>query len=172
MRFTKVRFITKHLLKEIKISIIIRITKDKENVNMKKTDELLKILNDSHDIDDVLQDHEEEFIQVSVSEYLTALIEQKNLVKSEIIKRSGIDRVYGYQILNGTRTPSRDKLIQLSFGMQLGFRETQRLLAYNGFAQLYAKNRRDSIIIFAIKEKKSVIELNLLLDKNKEKIFD
>lgn len=139
---------------------------------MKKTDELLKILNDSHDIDDVLQDHEEEFIQVSVSEYLTALIEQKNLVKSEIIKRSGIDRVYGYQILNGTRTPSRDKLIQLAFGMQLGFRETQRLLAYNGFAQLYAKNRRDSIIIFAIKEKKSVIELNLLLDKNEEKIFE
>ena len=133
---------------------------------MKKTDELLKILNDSHDIDGVLQDHEEEFIQVSISEYLTALIEQKNLVKSDVIKRSGIDRVYGYQILNGTRTPSRDKL------MQLGFRETQRLLAYNGFAQLYAKNRRDSIIIFAIKEKKSVIELNLLLDKNKEKVFD
>ncbi len=139
---------------------------------MKKTDELLKILNDSHDIDGVLQDHEEEFIQMSVSEYLTALIEQKNLVKSEIIRRSGIDRVYGYQILSGTRTPSRDKLIQLAFGMQLGFRETQRLLAYNGFAQLYAKNRRDSIIIFAIKEKKSVIELNLLLDKNKEKVFD
>lgn len=139
---------------------------------MKKTDELLKILNDSHDIDGVLQDHEEEFIQVSISQYLTALIEQKNLVKSDVIKRSGIDRVYGYQILNGTRTPSRDKLIQLSFGMQLGFRETQRLLAYNGFAQLYAKNRRDSIIIFAIKEKKSVIELNLLLDKNKEKVFD
>lgn len=139
---------------------------------MKKTDELLKILNDSHDIDGVLQDHEEEFIQVSVSEYLTALIEQKNLVKSEIIKRSGIDRVYGYQILNGTRTPSRDKLIQLAFGMQLGFRETQRLLAYNGFAQLYAKNRRDSIIIFAIKEKKTVIELNILLDKNEEKIFE
>lgn len=139
---------------------------------MKKTDELLKILNDSHDIGDVLQDHEEEFIQVSVSEYLTALIEQKNLVKSEIIKRSGIDRVYGYQILNGTRTPSRDKLIQLAFGMQLGFRETQRLLAYNGFAQLYAKNRRDSIIIFAIKEKKTVIELNILLDKNEEKIFE
>ena len=159
-------------MKEIKISIIIRITKDKENVNMKKTDELLKILNDSHDIDGVLQDHEEEFIQVSISEYLTALIEQKNLVKSEIIKRSGIDRVYGYQILNGTRTPSRDKLIQLAFGMQLGFRETQRLLAYNGFAQLYAKNRRDSIIIFAIKEKKTVIELNILLDKNEEKIFE
>lgn len=139
---------------------------------MKKTDELLKILNDSHDIDGVLQDHEEEFIQVNISEYLTALIEQKNLVKSDVIKRSGIDRVYGYQILNGTRTPSRDKLIQLSFGMQLGFSETQRLLAYNGFAQLYAKNRRDSIIIFAIKEKKSVIELNLLLDKNKEKVFD
>ncbi len=139
---------------------------------MKKTDELLKILTDSHDIDGVLHEHEEEFIQVSVSEYLTALIEQKKLVKSEIIKRSGIDRVYGYQIFNGTRVPSRDKLIQLAVGMQLNFEETQRLLAYNGFAQLYAKNRRDSIIIFAIKEKKTVIELNILLDKNKEKIFE
>ncbi len=139
---------------------------------MKKTDELLKILNDSHDIDGILQDHEEEFIQVSISEYLNSIIEKKNLVKSEVIKRSGLDRVYGYQILNGTRTPSRDKVILLAFGMELGFREIQKLLAYNGFAQLYAKNRRDSIIIFAIKEKLSVIELNLLLDKNKEKVIE
>lgn len=139
---------------------------------MKKTDELLKIIDSSHDIDGFLNKHEREFITINISQYLDELISKYNLVKSNIIKRSGLDRIYGYQILNGTRTPSRDKLIQLALGMQIDFEEIQKLLKYNGFAPLYAQNRRDSIIIFAIKNKMSVIDLNLLLDEKKEKILD
>lgn len=139
---------------------------------MKKTDELLKIIDSSHDIDGFLNKHEREFITINISQYLDELISKYNLVKSDIIKRSGLDRIYGYQILNGTRTPSRDKLIQLALGMQIDFEEIQKLLKYNGFAPLYAQNRRDSIIIFAIKNKMSVIDLNLLLDEKKEKILD
>ena len=139
---------------------------------MKKTDELLKIIDSSHDIDGFLNKHEREFITINISQYLDELISKYNLVKSDIIKRSGLDRIYGYQILNGTRTPSRDKLIQLALGMQIDFEEIQKLLKYNGFAPLYAQNRRDSIIIFAIKNKMSVINLNLLLDEKKEKILD
>ena len=139
---------------------------------MKKTDELLKIIDSSHDIDGFLNKHEREFITINISQYLDELISKYNLVKSDIIKRSGLDRIYGYQILNGTRTPSRDKLIQLALGMQIDFEEIQKLLKYNGFAPLYAQNRRDSIIIFAIKNKMSVINLNLLFDEKKEKILD
>jgi len=114
----------------------------------------------------------QEFININISEYLNMLIEEKELVKSEVIKSSCLDRVYAYQILNGTRTPSRDKLIQFAFGMKLTLDETQTLLKYNGMAPLYAKNRRDSIILFAINERATVIELNIMLDNKKEKILD
>jgi len=136
---------------------------------MRKTDELLSIISKSHDIDRFLDSHGCEFIEVNIAEYLNAIIKEKKLVKSNVVKASGLDRVYAYQILNGTRTPSRDKLILLAFGMKLNFEEIQKLLKYNGFAPLYPHNRRDSIIIFAIKEKVPVIELNILLDNKQEK---
>ena len=137
---------------------------------MKQTDELLKCIKNSHELDDFLE--KQEFININISEYLNMIIEKKELVKSEVIKSSGLDRVYAYQILNGTRTPSRDKLIQFAFGMKLTLDETQTLLKYNGMAPLYAKNRRDSIILFAINERASVIDLNIMLDNKKEKILD
>ncbi len=139
---------------------------------MKKTDELLKIINKSRDIDGFLKEHKQEFIKVNTAEYLNTIIEEKNLVKRDVIQVSGIDRVYAYQILNGTRTPSRDKLIQFSFGLGLNVEETQKLLKYNGHAPLYTHNRRDSIILFAIKEEVSVIELNILLDDKGESLLD
>ena len=117
---------------------------------MRKTDELLKLIDKSADLDSFLKQHDEEFIKINISEYLNMLIEKKNLVKAEIISSSGIDRVYAYQILSGIRTPSRDKLIQLSLGVNLEFEEVQRVLKYSRNAPLYAHNRRDSIIIFAI----------------------
>ncbi len=137
---------------------------------MKKTDDLLKIIKSSHDIDGFLGG--QEFIEINISQYLNEVINKRCLAKTDVIKRSGIDRVYGYQIFNGTKTPSRDKLIQLAFGMQLDFDEVQKLLKYNGFAPLYAQNRRDSIIIFALKENLSVIDLNILLDEKDEKILE
>ncbi len=137
---------------------------------MKQTDELLRTIEKSHDLDGFLD--KQEFIKVNISEYLNNLIEEKKLVKSEVIKRSGLDRVYAYQILNGTRTPSRDKLVQFAFGMRLDLEEVQKMLKYNGLAPLYPKNRRDSIIIFALNEKSTVIDLNIMLDNKKEKILE
>lgn len=79
--------------------------------------------------------------------------------------------MYAYQILSGIRTPSRDKLIQLALGMNLELEEVQSVLKYSGNAPLYAHNRRDSIIIFAINKKTTVIDLNILLDSKGENIL-
>ena len=138
---------------------------------MKDTSDLLNNLKSSKDIDLFLNGNKQEFITYNVSEYLSKLIDEYSLSKSEIIKKSGLDRTYGYQILNGKRTPSRDKLIQLAFGMDLSFDDVQKLLIYTGYAPLYAKNRRDSIIIYAIEKRLPVIDLNLMLDSKNEEIL-
>ena len=51
--------------------------------------------------------------------FITALCQSAGLVPEQIIRRAAIDRTYGHQLFNGTRRPSRDKVLQLAFGFGL-----------------------------------------------------
>ena len=75
-------------------------------------------------------------IDSALSNYLNQLLEEKSLKKSTVIKNSELNEIYGYQIFSGKRIPSRDKLISISFGLELSLEETQTLLKYAGFAPL------------------------------------
>lgn len=70
-----------------------------------KTRDLENTLNNVHDQKSLTQ-----YIQTiqdisydSFHEYFNQLIQEKNLNRSEIIERSGIERTYCYHILNGTK---------------------------------------------------------------------
>ena len=105
---------------------------------------------------------------VSLAEHLDALLDQKETSKAEVIYRAGLDTVYGYQIFNGTRKPSRDKLLQLAFGFPLTYKETLTLLRIAGVDSLYVRRRRDSMIIFALNKGFSLEQLNELLEQEGE----
>lgn len=105
---------------------------------------------------------------VSLAEHLDALLDQKETSKAEVIYRAGLDTVYGYQIFNGTRKPSRDKLLQLAFGFLLTYKETLTLLRIAGVDSLYVRRRRDSMIIFALNKGFSLEQLNELLEQEGE----
>ena len=105
---------------------------------------------------------------VSLAEHLDALLDQKETSKAEVIYRAGLDTVYGYQIFNGTRKPSRDKLLQLAFGFPLTYKETLTLLRIAGVDSLYVRRRRDSMIIFALNKGFSLEQLNELLKQEGE----
>ena len=105
---------------------------------------------------------------VSLAEHLDALLDQKETSKAEVIYRARLDTVYGYQIFNGTRKPSRDKLLQLAFGFPLTYKETLTLLKIAGVGSLYVRRRRDSIIIFALNKGFSLEQLNELLEQEDE----
>ena len=105
---------------------------------------------------------------VSLAEHLDALLDQKETSKAEVIYRARLDTVYGYQIFNGTRKPSRDKLLQLAFGFPLTYKETLTLLRIAGVGSLYVRRRRDSIIIFALNKGFSLEQLNELLKQEGE----
>lgn len=95
-----------------------------------------------------------------VSEALMKLIEVKKLHRADIIAHSGINDIYVHQILSGKRRPSRDKLLCLVFGMGLTTEETQTLLKRCGYGQLYAKNRRDSVVLFALQRGMNLLQVN------------
>ena len=102
-------------------------------------------------------------MNATISEYLTKLCQDKDVVPSKVIKKAQIDRTYGYQIFNGTRTPSRDKIIMLAFGFSLSLEETQKLLKVAQKSVLYPKIKRDAVCIFAISKHMNVMQLQELL---------
>lgn len=88
--------------------------------------------------------------QRSLSDYLQQLLEEKGRKRSDVVREAGLNETFGYQIFTGARKASRDKVLQLAFALHLSLRETDRLLQAAGVNELYCKNRRDAIIIFAI----------------------
>ncbi len=129
----------------------------------KPTDELLQQLTASHNLDDYLEKNRAFMTNSSLCEVLNDLLKQKNCSKAEVIKKAEFNEIYGYQIFSGSRMPSRDKLICLAVGMSLTLEETQALLKITGFAPLYPKRPKDSIIIFGIQKKMSVPQINCML---------
>jgi len=82
--------------------------------------------------------------------YLNNLCVEKSAVAEHVIKKSGIERTYGHQIFNGTRRPSRDKVIQLAMGFELNYAEAQELLRAARKSPLYPKVERDAVVIYAL----------------------
>lgn len=86
----------------------------------------------------------------TLAEYLCELLEIKRKKRVDVIREAGIDATFGYQIFKGQRNPSRDKVLSLCLALNCTLRETNRALKISGANELYSKNRRDVIIIFAI----------------------
>ena len=106
---------------------------------------------------------------MDLSAFLENLLEKYSITKIEAIKRSALNQIYAYQIFSGVKSsPSRDKLIQLIFGMGLELDNAQRLLITGKHGKLYPRSRRDSIIIFAINKKLSLQQYDELLFEMKE----
>lgn len=105
------------------------------------------------------------------SEYLNKYLEAHQLSESEVIHNSMIPRTYGYQILNGQKNPGRDKVIALCLASHMNLDETERALMLANQGKLYARRKRDSILIFSINKHLDVMSANELLYNEGEEIL-
>ncbi len=102
------------------------------------------------------------------SSYINQLLTEKHRQSADVIRDSQIQRNYGYQILDGTKNPGRDKVLAICLSASCTVEETQRALALAGVGALYPKKIRDSILIFALNRQLSVSQTNELLYEYKE----
>ena len=137
---------------------------------MKNTEELMAEILRSTELTDFLSKNEQDIPNLSLTDYLNTLLAEKQVSRKEVIKKSELNYTYGYQILNGTRKPTKDKLIQICFGLNASVQETNRILTIANAGGLYSKNRRDCIIIFALNKGLSLQQLNDLLFELNERI--
>ncbi len=139
---------------------------------MKTTDELLKVLRSSHDINQFLEQSIDDLKETNFMEHLNLCLKRSELSKAEVIEKSNIQKNYGYQIFDGSKTPSRNKVLALCFSMALSIDETNRLLKLSNHSILYPRIKRDSIIGFALEQKCNLIDANILLHEMNEDIIE
>ncbi len=129
----------------------------------KSTQELLEILTSGVKISEYYAKYQNELYDMELSDYLEILLKKKQLKKADVIKNAQLERTYGYQLFNGTRTPSRNSLSCIGFGMELNLDEMQILLKVAHHAPLYARDLRDSAIIYGINKKYNMTKIEELL---------
>lgn len=96
--------------------------------------------------------------------YITALCRKMELTPEWVIKQASIERTYGHQLFNGTRKPSRDKVIQLAFGFKMDVDGAQELLKASRKSLLYPRIKRDAAILYCLNNQKDVIETQSVLE--------
>ena len=129
----------------------------------KDTSKILEELGLCPDFKTFYRENKDYMVMDSLSSLLGRLLEQKGLKKAQVIRNAELSEVYGYQIFSGIRVPERKKLLCLAVGMGLNIDEVQRLLKCAGYPQLYAKLPFDSVVLYGLCKRLSVVQINELL---------
>lgn len=89
-------------------------------------------------------------VQRNLPGYIQQLMREKGVDQSTLIRNSGLNYNHAYDVINGRNAKgvSRNKALGLCFGARCTPRQAQRLLWHAQCSRLYARNRRDAIIIY------------------------
>lgn len=125
---------------------------------------LMKLILDSTDVRKALKKIKNETFKASFGQYISQIIISKGFTNKEVIEKAGFSKDYFYQVINGRKKqPSRDKVLQLCIGLELGVEEANTLLKKANHNELYARNERDVIIILCLNNSYSLNETDEIL---------
>ncbi|MBO5231613.1 MAG: helix-turn-helix transcriptional regulator [Clostridia bacterium] len=129
----------------------------------KDTAKIVEELEICPDFKTFYDENKDYMVRADLSALLEEIIKKHNLKKSQVIRAAEMSEVYAYQIFSGLRIPERKKLLCLAVAMGLSLDEVQTLLKSAGYSTLYVKLPFDSIILYGICKKLSVVEINEIL---------
>lgn len=135
----------------------------------KTTTELLRELKrQSCSLPDYLSNHKDTFVVEDIKDFWEELITKKNYSKSNIINKSDFSYCYFYDVINGRKMPTKDKVVRLALAMKMSVDECQQALKISGRSALYPKVRRDSVLIYAIEKHLTIAQCDDLLTQHGE----
>ena len=134
------------------------------NAAKKSTDDLMAELTQKNtDLQDNIDTNTSSMIEVNLREFWDGLLKKSGKSKSDIINGADISYIYFYEILQGKKNPTKDKIVRLSLAMELTVAECQQALRFCNHAALYPRLKRDSILIYAVENRLSVYQTQTLL---------
>ena len=103
--------------------------------------------------------------------YLQKYLAEHDISVASLSRLALMDRSYCYQIIRGEKHPGRDKIVAIALASGMSLEETQRGLEIASEGILYSRSRRDSVLIYAVNNKLSVVSANALLEQYNETLL-
>lgn len=97
-------------------------------------------------------------IDRELSDYLHELLAEKGMRRADVVRASGLNGTFVYDVFQGKSKLGRDNAIMLALGLRCTLIETQRLLRLDGVSELWPKVRRDAIVIWCVEHGCSRVE--------------
>ncbi len=82
--------------------------------------------------------------------YIQDILEDRGVKRSDLIRALNLDRNYGYQILNGTRRPTKPQIIRIGLFLKLSVEQVQEILCMCERVSLYARRPEDAKAIHCL----------------------
>lgn len=136
---------------------------DKHAEAQMKTQEMNSILDISTDLDEALELLADQMDAPSFPDYLAQRMEERGITPQQLSVLALLSRSFTYQICSGNRAPSRDMVLRLAIALKLSVEETQRMLLLAKRGGLYARVRRDAILIFCLSRHLSLYDADEML---------
>lgn len=123
------------------------------------------------DLDNFLIENKDTFTANEMAELFAEMLDKKNMSKTELARLARTSEMYLYQVLGGKRIPTRDRFLCFCIALEYDVDETRALLKRGRYVDLYAKDRRDAIILFALDKHWTLTRLNDVLYEKGEKLL-
>lgn len=127
------------------------------------TEKLWKMVEESKNICEDWSEMSSHMNPLSFHEQLFQLAKQRGLNAAQVGKKALLSRSFSYQIFSGERIPKRDIILRIAIALSLDIPETQRLLCLASRGDLYPKIKRDSVIIFCLKNNYDIYKTDEIL---------
>ena len=129
----------------------------------KTTMEMKNDLDQCDNIEEFIQKNQKNFLDTNAVLFLESILKEKGLKKSDVIRGSGLNQVYAYQIFSGAKHADRDKLICIAIAAKMTGDEADRLLVAEHKSPFYPRVLRDTLILYALNHGYSVAQTDDLL---------
>lgn len=137
--------------------------KKADKIDRITTEKLWKMVGESKDICEDWSEISSHMTSLSFHEQLFQLAEQRGINAAQLGQKALLSRSFSYQIFSGERIPKRDIILRIAIALSLDIPETQRLLCLASRGNLYPKIKRDSIIIFCLKNNYDIYKTDEIL---------
>ncbi len=128
------------------------------------TSTLLERLRAGQSITEFFQENRNDICEFPLDECLKEYILQKHVSNAKLIRESGMNRRYFYDILSGKRRPDENYVLRLLLALHASIEDVQWLLRCARYPLLYVRNRRDAVILYAFEHAISIQECNRMLE--------
>ena len=139
----------------------------------KDTTELVRELEQAKntlEFQEFLKRNQREMQRASFGDIVLRLCARYEITASCLQPQIAISKSQFYNLLNGTRNPSKESVLKIAFGLHITPSELNELLQAAGYQALDPKNREDAIILFGLENKKEVGQIDELLRTYNSKI--